>query len=84
MSNQQPKALSRADLMAIISHLQSVIGMARASAANDRSPHRAAQVDGLLAYGHNLCVSVRSTEKPSFGSRSPYAKMPLPDTTHMV
>jgi hypothetical protein len=83
MSNQQPKVLSRADLMAIISHLQSVIGMANGVSGNDRNPGRAAQTAALLRYGHNLCVSVRSTEKPSFGSRSPYAKMALPDVSNL-
>jgi len=81
MSNQQPKNLSRGDLMAVIGHLQDVIGRAQGVAANDLAPNRAAALEALLTHGHSLCIAVRSTEKPSLGSRSPYAKLTMPDTS---
>lgn len=53
--NQKPDLtkLSRADLMAVISHLQNVIGAAHTVAANDREPNRAAHVSALLGHGQD-------------------------------
>ena len=70
--------LSRGDLIAVISHLQQVIGAAHGAAMDDRNPNRAAHVSALLTHGHDLCIAVRSTEPPSFGSRSRFTKIAMP------
>lgn len=64
---------TRADLLSAIDSLQGLVGMARSTAANDRNPHRAAQVDDYLKRAHDLCVEARSMDPPDAGHKGRFS-----------
>lgn len=76
--------LSKRDLIAVIGKLQIVIGMASSAAANDRSPHRQAQTQGILEWGHNLCIEATGHFPSDYSDKSKWEKRELPDYKSFV
>jgi hypothetical protein len=68
---------TRTDLLAVVGHLQEVLG-ALLAAKGDRNPNRAAEMAQLADYGLNVCIQARSFDPPTAGSRSPWAKLEIP------
>jgi len=61
------KKLTRKQLMQALGDRQSLFGQIQ-SAASDKNPNRAAEIDGLCKVGFEFCVEVLSTEPPVQGS----------------
>lgn len=80
--SKMPKP-SRSDLLAIVSTLQSIIG-AIGTAASDRNPNRAAHIEALVQFGHELCIKARESDPPSAGENSTWAKLPRLDLSKVV
>lgn len=60
---------NRKQLVAVIQHLQSLIGRAKASACNDRDPNRMENILAPLDEGFNLCVAAVSFDPPQMTKR---------------
>lgn len=69
---------SRSDLLAVVGTLQGVIG-AIGTASSDRNQNRAAHIEALVRFGHDLCIEVRGFDPPTAGDRSKWAKKKPPD-----
>ena len=70
---------TRTDLVAAITSLQGLIGLAQA-ATNDRNPNRAAEVRDYLEQAHALCVEARTHDPPTAGKRSRFANQEFKST----
>ena len=55
---------SRKELVALIQHLQHLIGKAKGAALNDRDPDRMGSIQKPLTEGFDLCVDALTFEPP--------------------
>lgn len=58
---------TRKQLIIALGDCQQLFGQI-SSAASDRNPNRAADIDKLTKSGFELCIAVRSTEPPISGT----------------
>ena len=77
---EKPKKLTRVELIAVVRHLQGVLG-GIAVANNDRNPNRAAHITQWIEHGEEICREARAGDDPNTGKNTAWGRRRFPVLT---